>query len=102
MLLLKRHRIATGKTITQVASQLGVTPISVSRWENGLRAPRPGHLKKLARLLGMSPFDLSLIIEPDIHPGIASLETGGQVPVTRKARSLLTKAVKQEEADLAK
>lgn len=65
MRLLKRHRVATGMTIEQVAKKIGVTAGAVSNWETGTHGMRPSHLKKLAKLLEIHPVELSKIIEPD-------------------------------------
>lgn len=65
MRLLKRHRVATGMTIQQVAKKIGVSNGAVSGWENGTHGMTPKHLKRFARLLEMNPVELSKIIEPD-------------------------------------
>lgn len=72
MRLLKRHRIATGMTLSQVAKRVGVTVGAASGWENGTHGMTPKHLVKFARLLGMHPIALSKIIEPDEQELVAS------------------------------
>lgn len=53
-----RRRIAAGLTQTQLAEKLGVTQLTVSRWENDVRAPRRSTLYKLAEVLGCEARDL--------------------------------------------
>lgn len=72
MRLLKRHRVATGMTIEQVAKKVGVSTGAVSGWENGTHGMTPKHLKKFAKLLGIHPIELSKIIEPDAPSLVAA------------------------------
>ena len=53
-----RRRIAAGLTQTQLAERLGVTQLTVSRWENEGRIPRRPMLYKLAEMLACEPRDL--------------------------------------------
>lgn len=53
-----RRRIAAGLTQTQLAERLGVTQLTISRWENDIRAPRRATLYKLAEVLGCEARDL--------------------------------------------
>lgn len=53
-----RHRIAAGLTQTQLAERLGVTQLTISRWENEGRIPRRPTLYKLAEMLACEPRDL--------------------------------------------
>jgi len=39
----------------EVASAVGVTPATVSRWESGKRMPRPAHIRRLAELFKVDP-----------------------------------------------
>ncbi|RBY85901.1 helix-turn-helix transcriptional regulator [Blastococcus sp. TF02A-26] len=58
-----RARLAAGLTMTQVANRVGVTPASVSRWENGCRRPSPEHRPALARVLRVAPEQLDGLLE---------------------------------------
>lgn len=68
MTLLRRHRIARGFTQTALAKKLGVDPSAVCFWESGAKMPRPELVPKIARIFGMTPMQLTLIIEPEDEP----------------------------------
>ena len=53
-----RHRLAAGLTQTQLAQKLGVTQLTITRWEHGARNPRRTMLYKLAEVLGCEARDL--------------------------------------------
>jgi transcriptional regulator with XRE-family HTH domain len=56
--LLRRHRLALGRTATQswVAHAVGVEAPTVNRWENDhVEAISALHLARLARLYGVDP-----------------------------------------------
>jgi transcriptional regulator with XRE-family HTH domain len=57
---LKELREASGLTQLEVAYKLGVTPQTVYMWESGRREPLARIFVKLARLYGVSPFDIAL------------------------------------------
>ncbi|GEM_PF-806452 len=63
---LRQLREASGLTQFQVAQQLEVTITTVSSWEREASEPSGRHLQKLARLYGISPFDILL---PEIERG---------------------------------
>jgi transcriptional regulator with XRE-family HTH domain len=63
---LRQLREESGLTQFQVAQQLGVTITTVSSWERDASEPGGRHLQKLARLYGVSPFDIML---PEIERG---------------------------------
>ncbi len=63
---LRQLREASGLTQFQVAQQLEVTITTVSSWEREASEPSGRHLQKLARLYGVSPFDILL---PEIERG---------------------------------
>ena len=54
-----RARLAAGLTMTQVARSVGVGPATVSRWENGHRMPAPAARARLARVLRLTPAELT-------------------------------------------
>jgi len=49
---LREYRLAGGWTRAELATQLGVLTITVSRWERGKTAPRRDYLDRLLALLG--------------------------------------------------
>lgn len=53
-----QRRIAAGLTQAQLAQKLGVTWLTISRWEHEVRNPRRPMLRKLAEALGCEPRDL--------------------------------------------
>jgi transcriptional regulator with XRE-family HTH domain len=57
--LLKRERERAGLTVRQLADAAGLVPSTVSRLETGFIAtPRPDHLQRLARALGIDVEEL--------------------------------------------
>jgi transcriptional regulator with XRE-family HTH domain len=54
-----RARLAAGLTMTQLAREVGVSPATVSRWENGLRTPAPETRIPLASALEVTPEELT-------------------------------------------
>jgi transcriptional regulator with XRE-family HTH domain len=50
-----RARLAAGLTMTQLAGKVGVAPSTISRWENGVRAPTDYEWARLAARLGLDP-----------------------------------------------
>ena len=57
--LLKRERERAGMTVRQLADAAGLVPSTVSRLETGFIAtPRPEHLQRLARALGIDVEEL--------------------------------------------
>ncbi|TFV64269.1 helix-turn-helix domain-containing protein [Geodermatophilus sp. DF01-2] len=54
-----RARLAAGLTMTQLARKVGVVPATLSRWEDGLRAPSPDARVRLGRALGLDPDELA-------------------------------------------
>ena len=47
-----------GLTQAYVAEALGVDPVTVRRWELGLRMPTRSNLARLAQMFGVSPVEL--------------------------------------------
>jgi transcriptional regulator with XRE-family HTH domain len=58
---LVRHRIARNWYQRDVAEQLGVTVVTVERWERGYQQPSAYHRVKLCQLFGTSPEELGLL-----------------------------------------
>jgi transcriptional regulator with XRE-family HTH domain len=65
---LKRRLVATGKTDEEIAKIMGVSKSTVSKWCSGTHFPHPSHIKKLARIVAVSPLELTRIIQPE-HSG---------------------------------
>jgi transcriptional regulator with XRE-family HTH domain len=55
---LARYRREHGLTQAALASELGVWPLTVWRWENGERTPRPKDAKRISEKTGISLGDL--------------------------------------------
>jgi transcriptional regulator with XRE-family HTH domain len=74
--LIKAERHRAGWTVRQLADEAGLVASTVSRLENGLIAePRPTHLQRLARALGIDAEELYLAAGystpgalPDLQP----------------------------------
>jgi transcriptional regulator with XRE-family HTH domain len=76
--LIRLHRMLRGKTVTQVAKEVGVATSLVSRWETGDRQPSPRALIRLAAALD-APFT-DLLDDADEAPKAITLlgePTGG-------------------------
>ena len=48
---IKKARVMAGLTQTELAERLGVSHVSVCKWENDHAFPRPGRLKAIADVL---------------------------------------------------
>ncbi len=55
---LKRYRTNHGLTQGALAKQLGVTKVTICRWEKGNRHPRRGDLPRIAESTGIAVIDL--------------------------------------------
>jgi len=51
---LTAYRALHDLTLDGVAKKLGVTPVTIWRWESGQRTPRARHLPALSKLTGAS------------------------------------------------
>jgi transcriptional regulator with XRE-family HTH domain len=61
--LIKRQRERAGMTVRQLADAAGLVPSTVSRLETGFIAtPRPDHLQRLARALGIDVEELYAVV----------------------------------------
>jgi transcriptional regulator with XRE-family HTH domain len=70
MTQLRRHRLAAGIELEDFASRLDVSKSAVSQWELGVCMPKVGRMKKIARILGVRPLELTRMIDPeDDRPG---------------------------------
>jgi transcriptional regulator with XRE-family HTH domain len=65
MTLLRRHRLAKGLTIIQVASRLRVTAATVQGWETGQWKPRPEMYPKIGAVLGIEPIEITRFVSPE-------------------------------------
>jgi len=68
MTMLRRLRMANGLTQADLADRLGVVPSTVSFWESGTTIPEPKRIPELAKVLGVSPFELTKYIAPEPQP----------------------------------
>lgn len=55
---LRSLRAGAGLTQQQLADKLGVSHISVSRWERGEAIPSPKNIKKMADMFGVAGKDI--------------------------------------------
>ena len=55
---LKSLRVGAGLTQTELAKRLGVTNVTVSRWERGEAIPKPKYNKAMAKLLKIKGQDI--------------------------------------------
>lgn len=51
-------RAQKGWTQSYLAEQLGVTPVTISRWEHGVQIPRAFYISRICHMLGMAADDL--------------------------------------------
>lgn len=65
---LKQLRKSKGLNQTQLAEKIGVSLLTLFRWEKGERAPRVDEVKALAKALGVSEADL-LNDSPSVRAG---------------------------------
>jgi transcriptional regulator with XRE-family HTH domain len=71
---IKRHRMAAGLTMEQLAERAGVFRSSIHRWETGKRTPGAADLARLARALGVDfedLFTLAGFVTPQELPTLA-------------------------------
>ncbi len=61
--MIRRLREERGWTQLELASRLGVTPVTIYNWERGRTEPRVSQFRQLARLFGVSMDDLTLANE---------------------------------------
>lgn len=66
---LRTHRLDRSLSPSVVAAELGVHPTSVLRWERRDRLPGPGHIRDLARVVGLSTHDLARFFDAARSPG---------------------------------
>ena len=53
-------------TQVQLAEKIGVNPVTMSRWMNGVRTPTVYAMKRIARALGCTIDDLVVGLEDDL------------------------------------
>lgn len=56
---IKVFREAKGLTLRDLAARLNVAAMTVSRWENGHRMPRPKDWPQIAMVTGVTPAELA-------------------------------------------
>ncbi len=59
-------RKAKGWTQTYLASQLAVSSITVSRWENGIQVPQAYCVQRLCQIFGLTDRELGFALYQDI------------------------------------
>ncbi len=73
MTQLRRYRLAAGLNQNDLASAMKVSDAAVSKWENGMSMPRGDKFKKLARILGINPIDLTRMLDPEPETPMAGV-----------------------------
>ena len=63
-----KARKSKGWTQTYLASQLAVSSITVSRWENGLQVPQAYCVHQLCQIFGLTDRELGFAFYQDITP----------------------------------
>lgn len=58
MNVFKRHRLANGLTLRELAQRIGVAVGTCGHWETGRTSPSPRIFKKLAKVLNVPPMNL--------------------------------------------
>ncbi len=71
MKTIRTLREERGWTQLELASRLGVTPVTIYNWERGRTEPRVSQFRQLARLFGVSMDDIAL--EEEDREGTAAL-----------------------------
>jgi len=59
-LTIREWRARSFLTQQELAEKVGVSYMSVSNWENGVKAPRAKHMRALAQALGIKPEQIVL------------------------------------------
>jgi transcriptional regulator with XRE-family HTH domain len=62
---LKLHLTAKGMNGSDLARKMKLTPAAVTRWLSGQTTPKAKYVPQLARMLGVSPMDLTRIIHQE-------------------------------------
>lgn len=84
-------RESHGVTRTEVASAIGVSKVTIWKWENDQSFPRPDKLRRLASTFGISASLLARPLE-DLSQPLINLSFGERLSALRKQRHLtLTK-----------
>jgi len=71
-------RVEHGWSQQKLAELLGTTPVSISRWENGVNHPFPYFQERMCEVFGKTPAELGLLSSPD-EAG-ESLQSQGESP----------------------
>lgn len=68
MQTIKDLRQARGWTQLELAYKLGITPLTVSKWERGVSEPRVTQLRNMAELFEVQMDEIDLITREEEHP----------------------------------
>ncbi len=83
--LLRREREIHGWSQARVASELGIDPATVGRWERGLSFPYPYFREKLCILFGKNAQELGLL--QDDEDSVAEEQSSSRTIVIQHATS---------------
>ncbi len=90
---LRRRRLQIRLHQSQAACQLGVSTVTLSRWECDKVYPTWEFQPRLVAYLGYDPFDNPILVRPKGNEsiGVANLSSGGSISFGQKARELRLK-----------
>lgn len=74
---LKRTRLTTGRTLSEVAEAVGTNPGNMSRIENGKQKASPGLAEKIAKYFGYAITEIQ-ILYPERFDQTRHVNTGNQ------------------------
>ena len=96
---IKKAREAAGLTQAQLAERIGTTPQNISQYERGIRNPKYITVRKIADVVGCSPFDLVSDDEWTTVPQQISLAWGMTVDEIVNAKELFLKGFKDGQQE---
>lgn len=76
---LRKHRLRTRKTQTQMAAEIGVAQSSYAQWETGQRTPELRHLPAICQVLGVSVEELFGVDRRDTVSGVTLVPILGRI-----------------------
>lgn len=74
---LKRTRVTTGRTLSEVAEAVGTNPGNMSRIENGKQRASPGLAEKIAKYFGYAITEIQ-ILYPERFDQSSHLKSGNK------------------------
>lgn len=56
---IRAYRTAKKQSLRALAAELGIEAMTISRWERGVRMPRPKYWPRIAVITGVTPAELA-------------------------------------------